>query len=130
MSIAVRFAGAQALPVIFVVQAGAAGNKAAGRPGQLSLASSACGVPGIPVDAADPVALYRVAQESTLRARAGGGPVLMECIPFRIAGSRAAPADPIITMQQFLLHRGIVSEAWLRNVEDRFGRRLNFAGRK
>ena len=123
-----RFAGAHALPTIFVVQGAAAGNRTAARPGQLSLASSACGVPGIPVDAADPVALYRVAQESMLRARAGGGPVLMECIPFQIAGKKSAAADPIATMKQFLLQRKIVSEAWCGEVAARFQNRMKTAG--
>jgi TPP-dependent pyruvate/acetoin dehydrogenase alpha subunit len=115
-----RFAAEQVLPMIFVVLPGAAQKNA----GQLSLVSSKCGVPGIPVDAADPVALFRVAQESMLRARAGGGPVLMECIPFHVAGKKAEPADPIRTMQEFLLHRKIVDEAWLQGVANKFAARL------
>ena len=124
-----RFASEQILSVIFVVLPAAAGTKAIVKPGQLSLTSSKCGVPGITVDAADPVALYRVAQESMLRARAGGGPVLIECIRFHIAGQKAAPADPIETMRDFLLHRKIVDQAWLRGVEDSFRARLMAAGR-
>lgn len=122
-----RFAGAQVLPIIFVVQAGVARSKGTMKPGQLSLASSVCGVPGIPVDAADPVALYRVAQESTLRARAGGGPVLIECVSFELPGRKAAPDDPILTMRQSLLHRGLVDETWLTSVESRFQRQLRAA---
>jgi TPP-dependent pyruvate/acetoin dehydrogenase alpha subunit len=119
-----RFAAQNVLPVIFVVLAG---DSTRGL-GQLSLAANKCGLPGIPVDAADPVALYRVAQESMLRGRAGGGPVLMECVPFHIAARTSAPADPVHTMQEFLLHRRIVDEAWLRGVESKFKSRLEATG--
>jgi TPP-dependent pyruvate/acetoin dehydrogenase alpha subunit len=120
-----RLASAHTAPILFVVLPAAA-TKA---DGQLSLTSTACGVPGIPVDSADPVALYRVAQEAILRIRSGGGPVLMECIPFRIPGKATARAypdpDPILTMQQFLLPRGVATEDWFQSVETRFAARLN-----
>jgi len=118
-----KLAAANAAPLLFVILPA----QSAAKPGQLSLAATACGVPGIPVDAADPVALYRVAQESMLRARAGGGPVLMECIPFQLPGKPAQPSDPILTMQQFLLPRGIASEDWFQNVAARFAARLKAA---
>ena len=118
-----RLAAEQMVPMIFVVLPGVSQKNS----GQLGLVSSKCGVPGIPVDAADPVALFRVAQESMLRARAGGGPVLMECIPFQLAGRKAVVADPIQTMQEFLLHRKIVDEAWLNGVQTRFLARLQAA---
>jgi TPP-dependent pyruvate/acetoin dehydrogenase alpha subunit len=81
------------------------------------------------VDAADPVALYRVAQESMLRARAGGGPVLMECIPFQLPGKRTESADPILTMRQFMLPRGVATEAWFQSVSNRFAARLKAASK-
>lgn len=116
-----RLAATSVAPVIFVVLPS---DDSAIKPGQLSLAASTCGVPGIPVDASDPVALYRVAQESLLRTRSGGGPVLIESIPFHLPGSKSPPADPIVTMKQSLLHRRIVDEKWLRQVESRFSKRL------
>ncbi len=119
-----RLASAHTAPILFVVLPSAATRA----DGQLSLASTACGVPGIPVDAADPVALYRVAQESTLRIRSGG-PVLMECIPFHIPGRPPEQADPIHTMQQFLLPRGIATNDWFQSVADRFRTRLNKIGK-
>ncbi len=122
-------ASAHALPLVFVVLPNRGSGSGLASPGRLSLFSSTRGVPGIPVDADDPVAIYRVAQESTLRARAGGGPVLIECIPFRLAGRKTATADPLITMRQFLLHRRIVNEDWLREIEDRFVARLRTGGR-
>jgi len=120
-----KLAAAHAAPVLFVTLPA----EGAAKPGQLSLASTSCGVPGIPVDAADPVALYRVAQESMLRARSGGGPVLMECIPFQLPGKPVPPADPILTMQQFLLPRGVATEAWLQSISTRFAARLKAASK-
>jgi len=120
-----RLAAADAAPVLFVVLPSPVGQRPRQQDGQLSLTATACGVPGIPVDAADPVALYRVAQEATLRIRSGGGPVLMECIPFRIPGKQSDAADPILTMQQFLLPRGVATAAWFQSVAVRFIARLN-----
>jgi pyruvate dehydrogenase E1 component alpha subunit len=120
-----RFAATHTLPMLFVVLRGAAGS----RPGSLSLAASEYGVPGIPVDAADPVALYRVAQESSLRARAGGGPVLMECVPFVVPASKVKQVDPIESFGQSLVRRRLVTEDWLASLPKRFARRLQAAER-
>lgn len=120
-----RLASDHAAPVLIVVLPGLATRKNSQPDGQLSLTATACGVPGIPVDSADPVALYRVAQEATLRIRSGGGPVLMECIPFRIPGKPVPPSDPILTMQQFLLPRGVATQDWFQSVAARFAARIN-----
>ena len=53
---------------------GASGAEGTERAGGLTQLAHGCGVPGIPVDADDAVAIYRVAQESIGRARIGGGP--------------------------------------------------------
>ena len=55
-------------------------------------------MPGIPVDAADAVALSRVLQESILRARHGDGAALLEPIPWTIG----RPVDPLRSMQLLL----------------------------
>jgi TPP-dependent pyruvate/acetoin dehydrogenase alpha subunit len=116
---ALRFAGEHALPVLFVAFPDAAKTKT----GRLSRNATAHGVPGILVDAADPVALYRVMQEFLERARHNGGPVLMECIAFEPAKKQPA-ADPIATMRQFLLSRSVVGEEWFVAVEKSFHKRL------
>jgi TPP-dependent pyruvate/acetoin dehydrogenase alpha subunit len=121
-----KLAATQIAPILFVVLPHPT---KIDKPGQLGLTSTSCGVPGIPVDAADPVALYRVAQESMLRIRAGGGPVLMECIPFQIPGKRAESTDPILTMQQFMLPRGVATEVWFNQVATRFAARLKTAAK-
>jgi acetoin:2,6-dichlorophenolindophenol oxidoreductase subunit alpha len=122
-----QFAGAQSLPLILVTLPEVGGPTAA--IGRLSRLATDNGVPGILVDAADPVALYRVAQESTQRARANGGAVLMECIPFPLAEKLKQPTDPIETMKRFLLSRQVVTEAWMNQVSYKFRHRLENASR-
>jgi TPP-dependent pyruvate/acetoin dehydrogenase alpha subunit len=122
-----QFAGAQSLPLIFVTLPNAGGSTAS--IGRLSRLATDNGVPGILVDAADPVALYRVAQESTQRARANGGAVLMECIPFPLAEKLKQPTDPIETMRRFLLSRQVVTESWMNQVSYKFRHRLESASR-
>ena len=43
--------------------------------------------PSIPVDAHDVIAMYRVAHESLVRARQGGGPTHIVCVPWRPAAT-------------------------------------------
>jgi acetoin:2,6-dichlorophenolindophenol oxidoreductase subunit alpha len=44
------------------------------------------GVPGVTVDGNDPVAVHAAAAEAVARARAGGGPTLVECVTYRLWG--------------------------------------------
>jgi acetoin:2,6-dichlorophenolindophenol oxidoreductase subunit alpha len=108
------------LPVIFVVMP-TKGKK--GVSGGLRERSKRWGVPGIAVDAGDAVALYRVAQESIGRTRAGDGPVLIECVEYRAEG-RNAPTDPLGAMKDFLLGRKVCTEAWLKGAGGRLRRRI------
>ena len=66
-------------------------------------------VPVIPVDGGDTLALYRVAQETIGRARAGGGAAIIEAIECR--------TDPIALMGSQLLRKGICTERWVGSVE-------------
>jgi len=121
---ALHFASIHALPILFVAFPDA--SVSAAKIGRLSRNATAAGVPGILVDSADPVALYRVMQESLERMRHNGGPVLMECIEFRPT-PRQPVADPIATMAAFLLGRKVVTEDWMRSVEQKFRKRLETA---
>jgi len=121
-------AAQQELPIVFVLLPPpriklAAANARASR----SVASALAlrhRVPGIAVDADDAVAIYRVAQESIGRARAGGGPALIECVPFILQGPRAAPQDSISALERYLLHRGIATRAWMDREARTFATRL------
>jgi hypothetical protein len=81
-------------------------------------------VPGITVDANDPIALYRVAQESIARARIGGGPTLIECTPFAVHGSHTPPEDALPNLERYLLQRHVATRAWMDREAKVFTRRL------
>ena len=103
-------------PVILVVFPGK------GRAGVLSARSTRLGVPGITVEADDAVALFRVAQESMVRIRMGGGPVLMECV--RISAKASKRVDPVEAMRQVLLQKGAADDASIDRDATRLGARL------
>jgi hypothetical protein len=112
---ALTFAAKHELPAVFAALPPSQGKTAQrARMGVVSALALGSGVPGIAVDRDDAVAIYRVAQESIGRARAGGGPALIDCIPFLIAGQkRTAPADAVAGLERYMLHRGVCTQAWL-----------------
>jgi acetoin:2,6-dichlorophenolindophenol oxidoreductase subunit alpha len=116
-------AAKQELPIIFVVMPPSLGT-AAGEVSQLSLQ---CGVAGIAVDGDDAVAIYRVAQESIGRARVGGGPALIECIPFITEGSEDSRQDAIAGIERYLLQRGVCTKAWLDGTTRSFAEKVKAA---
>jgi TPP-dependent pyruvate/acetoin dehydrogenase alpha subunit len=126
-----ELAGKLELPVIFVVLPAVRGERRDGM-AKLSAKTARWGVPGIPVDAGDAVALYRVAQESMGRTRGGDGPVLIECLEYRMEGARgdgsADPADPLVQMKEFLLGRKVCTKAWLEGAGGRLRRQIAGAG--
>jgi len=125
---ALKLAGTLNLPVIFVVLPPQRPEKKTGAIDICAKARSA-GLPGIPVDASDAVALYRVAQESIGRTRAGDGPVLIECIVPRPTGQRNDETDdPMIHMKNFLIGRKICTEAWIEQTGSLFRRKLTATG--
>jgi pyruvate dehydrogenase E1 component alpha subunit len=83
-------------------------------------------VPGIQVDGNDILAVYVAAQEAVERARAGGGPTLIECVTYRMAMHTTADdpkryrsdaevekwrkRDPITRFQVYLAAKGLLTE--------------------
>jgi acetoin:2,6-dichlorophenolindophenol oxidoreductase subunit alpha len=123
-----ELAGKLELPVIFVVLPAVKGEKRGGMT-NLSAKTARWGVPGIPVDAGDAVALYRVAQESMGRTRGGDRPVLIECVEYQVEGKGgSASVDPLIPMEEFLLSRKVCTKAWLKGAGDRLRRRIAAVG--
>lgn len=117
------------LPVILVVLPSQRARKNAGTINICAKARSA-GLPGIPVDASDAVALYRVAQEAIGRTRAGDGPVLIECIVPRSTRQRNDETDdPIIHMKNFLVGREICTETWIDQAGNSLRSRLGAPAR-
>lgn len=87
-------------------------------------AARAAGVPGMPVDSCDAVALYRVVQESLGRTRGGDGPVLIECVGWRVEGRRGVLEDPLEHLKEALLARKICASAWFNQAAGAARRRL------
>jgi TPP-dependent pyruvate/acetoin dehydrogenase alpha subunit len=116
------------LPIIFVVLP-ETGIKES-RPTNLCAKARSAGIPGIPVDVNDAVALYRVAQESIGRARGGDGSVLIECIPYRSQGQRNNEIDdPIVHMKNFMTARKVCTAEWADRAGDAFRKKLATANR-
>jgi TPP-dependent pyruvate/acetoin dehydrogenase alpha subunit len=110
---AARIAEEHRLPILFVyLQKGAKAS--------LSLATRRYGIPGMPVDRDDAVAVYRVAQEGIGRARAGGGPTLVECMRYAAAPRQSALA----TLERNLKRKGLFTAAWKRGLVAGFRRQF------
>lgn len=69
-------------------------------------------IPVIPVDAGDAIAIYRVAQESIVRARADGRMAIIQCVPCGV--------DPVKMMAAQLVKKGICTPRWVASVEQTF----------
>jgi TPP-dependent pyruvate/acetoin dehydrogenase alpha subunit len=89
---AMNLAGVQRLPVVFVLE----NNRFAySTPNELEFAvdpvrrAAGYGFPGIEVDGNDVEAVFAAAHEAAERARAGGGPTLIECQTMRMHGHGA-----------------------------------------
>jgi pyruvate dehydrogenase E1 component alpha subunit len=94
--------------------------------------AAAYGMPGEKVDGNDVLAVYEAAGRAIARARAGGGPTLLECLTYRQCGhSRSDPrtyrtraeeekwakCDPIQRLGERMLADGLASDAALAEVE-------------
>jgi TPP-dependent pyruvate/acetoin dehydrogenase alpha subunit len=108
-----RRASAKRLPIIFVCQTGVLSP---------SFGAPECGVPVIPVDGSDVVAVYRVATESITHARKGNGPTLIECF---FDSSEAH--DPILKMEDYLTRKGLFRKKWKLEELANFTRQLDAA---
>jgi 2-oxoisovalerate dehydrogenase E1 component len=128
-----NLAAAWHLPAIFVCENNLYATevplrKAAGN-ADLAARAAAYGMPGIAVDGNDALAVYQAAGEAVTRARAGGGPTLIECRTYRTrahaegmrdAGYRTPEEiatwkerDPIKLFRAKMLADGSASEAEL-----------------
>ena len=132
-----NFAGVYCLPVVFLVE----NNQwAISLPLHKQTASEtlaqkalAYGFDGIQVDGNDPLAVYVATKEATEKAKAGGGPTLIEAVTYRLAMHTTADdpkkyrsdeevqrwekLDPIPRYQTYLLQRGILSTELIAEIE-------------
>jgi 2-oxoisovalerate dehydrogenase E1 component len=133
-----NLAGIWKLPVLFVCENNQYATEvpfayASGNPGVACRAAS-YGLPGIEVDGNDVTAVHEAAGEAVRRARAGGGPTLLECKTYRTRPHAEGMGDftyrsreevegwkrrdPLTRLRHSLLAEGLAEEADLRAVED------------
>jgi pyruvate dehydrogenase E1 component alpha subunit len=129
---AMNFAGSQGLPIVFVCQNGlGAGPASPQTKGDIALQAAAYGFPGMTVDGNDVVAVYRVAAEAITHARVGHGPTLIECTPYRLPGEpemeRGGTDDPILSMEAYLIGKGLFREEFKHQVDAGFSKELDAA---
>jgi 2-oxoisovalerate dehydrogenase E1 component alpha subunit len=131
--VGLNFAGVWKAPCVFVCRNNGASGGATGsrQTAARTFAAKAIGygMPGVRVDGNDLLAVWQVAREAIDRARAGGGPTLIEALTHR---GHAAPAgdgppggggdgdgelaaladhrDPLHRLRNYLRHRGLWSE--------------------
>jgi hypothetical protein len=74
------------------------------------------GIPVVTVDAADAVAILRVAQESVFRARLGGGPSHIRCV-------RVDETDPLTIMQRYLVGKKLWTERWRAQLDKKLDKK-------
>jgi pyruvate dehydrogenase E1 component alpha subunit len=95
------------------------------------------GMPGVRVDGNDVLAVYAVTREAVERARAGGGPTLIEAVTYRIGSHSTADdaaryrdeaevtawreRDPIDRYRSYLLGAGTIDDAFVRGCENEAG---------
>jgi pyruvate dehydrogenase E1 component alpha subunit len=120
---ALKFAGDEALPIIFVHQ-----NQPRNELASLnlhvhgaSLKAPSFAFSSITVDGADVVAVYRVASDAIAHARKGNGHTLIECI------THGEHFDSIQNMERYLTRKGLYSEEYKAQVTADFSRGLEAA---
>lgn len=119
------YASIEALPILFVVLP-TENSRPDSRTGTMSAIALQHGIPGMPVDCEDAVAIYRVAQEAIGRARDDGGPALIECVHFALQDRRPARKGPdaLATLGEYLQSRRVANQAWMDRETNAFRRRI------
>jgi pyruvate dehydrogenase E1 component alpha subunit len=104
--------------------------------------AEAYGLPGEIVDGNDILAVWDAATRAIQRARAGGGPTLIECKTFRMTGHSAhddagyvppelfqfwQERDPIARYERFLTERGVIDKAGIEELQSRINHEIDEA---
>lgn len=139
---ALNFAGVFGVPCVFYVQNNqwAISTPVHKQTAAVSLAHKAIGygMPGIRVDGNDVLACYAVMAQAAARARAGGGPTLIEAVTYRLGPHTTADdptryrsqqeldhwlaLDPIPRFQCYLQGQGLWSQSLQERLVDRSAR--------
>lgn len=136
--VAMNFAAVWKLPVVFLCQNNQwaisvpLSQQTASE--TIAMKAEAYGMPGVRVDGNDVLAVFRATSEAVARARAGGGPTLVEALTYRRGGhsssddpSRYRPSgeekaweakDPLLTARRALEKAGRWTEADEKRLQD------------
>ncbi len=136
------------LPVVFLCENNMYGISMPQRKGMavedIADRAAAYGIPGVVVDGNDVIAVYEAVKEAVTRARAGGGPTLIEAKTARWRGHfegdpqiYRTPEEiedwkkkcPIMRFQEKLIKMGILDEAKIREIESMIAREVEEAVR-
>ena len=143
---ALNFAGVHKLPIVYVLEnnlwAESVPLRLQSSVEDLSVRAAGYGFPGLTVDGNDVVEVYRAMQQAIERARAGGGPTLIECKTYRWYGhSEIDPAkyrtpeeveywksrDPIPAMERYMDRLGLWSDEWKQEQVNQFNTEIDEA---
>lgn len=134
-----NFAGIQNAPVVFVCEnnlyATATPFRMATRNTNIASKAASYGFPGVQVDGNDVVAVWQAAEEAVRRARAGGGPTLIEALTYRHMGHQEGDPVigwcrtqeewdawvkrcPVVNFRRFLVESGNATEAEVTAIEN------------
>jgi len=143
---AVNLGATWKLPVVYIVENNLYGmsvpfEKASAVPNAADRAA-AYGIPGEVVDGMDVLAVREAVMRAVDRARAGGGPTLLECKTYRFYGhARSDPAayrsreeeaawrarDPIIQLRDRMMEVGLLTAEEFRQMEERARQAIEIA---
>jgi pyruvate dehydrogenase E1 component alpha subunit len=134
---ALNFGGVFQVPVVFVVQnnqwAISIPRSRQTHSKTIAQKAIAYGIPGIQVDGNDVLAVYAAAKEAVDRARAGGGPTLIEAVTYRLSLHTTADdprkyrteeeeqmwakRDPLPRFERYLVQKGLLTPDGIEAVE-------------
>jgi acetoin:2,6-dichlorophenolindophenol oxidoreductase subunit alpha len=95
--------------------------------------AAAYNIPGVTIDGNDPMEVFRAFTEAVQRARAGGGPTLVECLTYRFFGhffgdqmayipaaelEAAKAADPVLRFGDRLVDEGVLSRSQVDGIDE------------
>jgi pyruvate dehydrogenase E1 component alpha subunit len=132
-----NFAGVYQVPVVFVCQnnhwAISVPRSRQSHSKTLAQKALAYGMPGIQVDGNDILAVYAAAKEAVDRARSGKGPMMIECVTYRMMMHTTADdpkryrtdeevqgwekKDPLVRFQKYLKEKNLLSDDKIEGVE-------------
>ncbi|MFN8485054.1 MAG: pyruvate dehydrogenase (acetyl-transferring) E1 component subunit alpha [Anaerolineae bacterium] len=144
---ALNFAGVFQAPIVFVVQnngwAISVPRRKQTAARYIADRGPAFGMPGHVVDGNDVLAVYSIVAEAVERARAGGGPTLIEAMTYRLGAHTTADdpkkyrsedivaewlaKDPIARFKAYLAGRGLLDEALETRIHDEADHRIQAA---